>query len=174
MTAPFVIPTKLLDAHERMVDALIDGPIGGTITIVYPPTILPCPNCLPDPATGKSANIYKTGGPISFANHMVCPVCEGEGNSSVPHEDVINARIYLDPKTWVKTGVGTPIFEHPGDIVQMIGYMRDCVKVQNAMELVLIKEVTALSTPLRCKREGPPSPWGFRASRYFVQYLRRV
>ena len=38
-----------------------------------------CSNCEYDPISKLSANIYKIGGPASFTNNHICPVCMGMG-----------------------------------------------------------------------------------------------
>jgi hypothetical protein len=166
----FSIPDELIDCHEWMADAFIDD-LGKSVKLVYPPKQSECPNCKLDPATGRSSNIYKAGGPVSFRNHTVCPWCEGKGRGMLPASETIQLRIYWDQKSWTKiSGVD---FKNPEGLAMTIGYMNDYPKLERADNTLLDSHIENIKR-YQCVREGEAQPWGFRHNRYFIQFFRRV
>jgi len=165
----FTIPDSVIDAHEWVSDAFIDS-LGKTCILVYPPKITECPNCYYDPRSGRSSGVYRSGGPVSFANNTTCPWCGGEGRSSDNVTEDIKLRIYWTPKEW--QNIGVPI-DAADEMAQIIGYMSDLPKVEKATEIILNKDVQGIKQ-YRCQREGEAVPWGFRQTRYFVQFVKRI
>ena len=50
-----------------------------TATVVYPEKRERCGNCITNTIGGRSANFYRSGGPISFNRGSICPLCGGVG-----------------------------------------------------------------------------------------------
>lgn len=171
--ADFDIPESLIDEHEWMTDALIDGPTGQVCQLIYPQTtITECPNCIFDQSTGMSSNIYKDGGPYPFTNHTVCPMCNGIGRSSAEVTEDIRLRVYWQKSDWQKI-LGKEVFQDPRNYVMVIGYMTDLPKLEQANRVLVDSQVGAYRHWI-CERDGESSPWGFRHNRYFIQFLRRT
>lgn len=172
----FTVPSDLLDIHEWMVDGVIDGVLGTLCRLEYPPSDAECTNCLFDPSTGRSANIYKTGGPTPFANHTICPRCGGEGRLSSPESDEIRLRVYFGggevnaAMRQFKTLPASDI-NAPDGLVFVIGYMDDVTKFQRAVSIYANESVTQIN--IRCERFSEIIPWGFRKNRYFACMLKR-
>jgi hypothetical protein len=162
--ADFDIPTDLIREHEWMCDELIDGPTGTAIKLVYPKKKEECPNCLLDPATGRSMNIYKTGGPVSFPNHTTCPWCGGEGHRSASSTDNLRVRFYTNPKDWVPMDIKLATTD---GIAQMIGYMVHLPKVQRATEIIAYTTVEGINQ-YRYQPHSKALPHGFHHDRYFI------
>lgn len=173
----FSIPSEIIDEHEWISDWFIDGDFGSNCKIYYPPTDSECPNCLFDPQTGLSANIYKAGGPISFPNNTTCPWCNGEGRKTERSTDDIRLRVY-----WGSDGEFTSSkqfnqyikksgFDNPEGDVFIIGYMSDIQKFMRSDYIILYNN----SSPIeyKCNRISEPKPWGFRRNRYFSAFLKR-
>lgn len=164
----FLVPQELLDDYEWITDALIDAPMGHPCLLIYPPIASECTNCLFDIDSGHSANIYRTGGPIPFTNGTICPICGGIGQSLLPHEDTIRLRVYWSQKDWVKIQIPINL---PNDSAQIIGYITDLTKLEQANEIVLESNIPNRRWTM--KRSGQAVPWGLQR-RYFVQFLSRM
>jgi hypothetical protein len=166
----FSIPSEFLDEHEWIADAIIDGETGHDCTIYYPSKPTECDNCLLDPRTRRSTNIYKAGGPIPFENYTVCPRCGGAGRSQVQTSENIKLRIYWEPKDWIDIGVK---FDVAFGICMTIGYMSDLPKIEKAETILLNADLQGIRR-WTCKRAGEAVPHGFRQERYFIQYMERI
>lgn len=166
----FEIPTEILDEHEWLSDALIDGETGHSCRLYYPAYPTECDNCLLDPRTGKSSNIYKAGGPIPFQNFTICPRCGGSGRSSTKSTENVKLRIYWEPRDWIDIGVK---FNVAYGICMTIGYMTDLPKIEKAQQILLNADLAPIRRWL-CTRAGEAVPHGFRQNRYFIQYLERI
>jgi hypothetical protein len=170
----FSIPSALLDEHEWISDALIDGELGTVCTLIYPPTDSECPNCLFDPSTGRSANIYRTGGPIPFVNHTVCPWCGGEGRRSEPVTDSIRLRVYwggMEVNAAMRQFTKLANFDSPAGLLFVIGYMNDLPKFERS-DNILVNSAQTIDE-WKCSRASESVPWGFRKNRYFACMLKR-
>jgi hypothetical protein len=60
-----------------------------------------CSNCIYDPGLKKSANKYKTGGPIPFVLGQICPYCYGVGWSGEEKSEIVYLAIIADHKKWI-------------------------------------------------------------------------
>ena len=163
------LPASLVQEYQWTMDAFIDDTnIGHICSLVYPPRLEECPNCFLDAKTGRSINIYKSGGPAAFPNHTTCPWCNGEGRLRVPVEETIRLRVYYNPKDFIP---GLPV-EAKDAVVQVIGYLTDLPKLERATEVILDSNLQPLQR-IKCVRSGAAAPWGF-GQRYFAQLLRVV
>lgn len=171
----FSIPESLIDEHEWMSDALIDGPLGAVCTLYYPDLQTECPNCLFDPQANRSANIYRTGGPNPFPNDTLCPYCGGTGVSAQPVTDTMRVRAYWGgmevnaAMRQFQNMFNSKFVGSPDGVVFIIGYMNDAVKFQQCTSLVVNKP----NVQIRCERASDAIPWGFRHNRYFAAMLNR-
>ena len=169
-TLRFNIPDSVISLHEGMVDSLIEGPVGQLCELIYPSTKNSlCPNCIYSPRQKKSSSIYKTGGPVPFSKHTLCPWCGGSGKSSREITEEINLRAYWKQKDWLISG---PV-ENPDGAVMVIGYMHDLPKLEKADRILINKDVSAYRRWL-CERSGEAVPWGLSQDKYFAQMLQRV
>lgn len=166
----FDIPGEVIDIHEWVADEFIDGELGSTCTLIYPPAKNECDNCIYDPHTGRSSNVYKAGGPIPFTTHQTCPRCQGAGTLTVPATDSIRLRVYWEPSAWREIGVK---IADPQGWCMVIGYMEDLTKFERANTVLINDELKNIRNFL-CAREGEAQPWGFRRNRYFRQMMKRT
>jgi hypothetical protein len=164
------IPQSLLDEADWVIDSFIDS-LGKNCTLIYPPKVSECPNCIFDVNEQRSSNIYKDGGPYQFSAGSVCPMCGGEGRSTLPQEETIKLRVYWSPRDWIKLS-SPPIINIPNAVAQIIGYMNDLSKLERAESIVLDDGITSIRR-WTMKRSGQAIPWGFQR-RYFVQFLERI
>lgn len=173
----FSVSSEVLDEHEWVTDWFIDGELGSDCTIYYPPTDSECPNCLFDPTSGQSANIYKTGGPIEFQNHTLCPWCGGTGRKEAVESDSIRLRVY-----WSATGDFTNAKEFNASLraagfdkgegdAFVIGYFSDLPKFRRSNYILLYNSFSP--EEWKCHRSSEVKPWGFRKNRYFCCMIKR-
>ncbi len=166
----FDIPGEVLDMHEWVADEFIDGELGSTCTLVFPAKREECDNCIYDPYSKRSSNIYKTGGPISFANHGICPRCQGKGILELPYTETMRLRIYWDSSSWREIGI--KVADPQGRCI-VIGYMNQLANFERCNTVLLNNELKNIRN-FRAVREGEAQPWGFRQNRYFTQVMRRT
>lgn len=166
----FTIPTDFFKEHEWISDSLLDGTVSQLCRLVYPPEAVECSNCYLDPVTGRSSHKYKVGGPLSFDQHTICPLCNGEGRQNTEKYDDVRLRVYTTPKDF--QDIGIPIAS-PDGIVQVIGYMTDLPKIQQANKIITHIELQDMLR-LVCEKHSIAVPWGFLGNRYFIMYLKRV
>tara|TARA_R100000315_G_C5234802_1_gene146236 strand:- start:1258 stop:2784 length:1527 start_codon:yes stop_codon:yes gene_type:complete len=167
---PFTIPNEVISSHEHIVDSLISGNTGQNCQLIYPITKNSvCPNCIYSPRQKRSSNIYKTGGPVPFENHTICPWCGGEGRTNRAIKEDVRLRVYWTPRDWSITGA----VENPDTAVMIIGRMHDLPKIEKCDRILLNKDLSAYRKWV-CEREGEAVPWGLAQDKYFAQMLRRV
>ena len=164
----FEIPSLLIDEHEWLADSFIDGETGTDCTLVYPPSDTECPNCLFDPQTGESANIYKDGGPMPFTDHTTCPWCNGFGRGQTPVEESIRMRVYyggMEVNAAMRQfNMATQLAQDPDGLVFVIGYMNDRPSFERCDSIVI--------HDTKMSRKSKALPWGFRKNRYFAAMLK--
>lgn len=164
----FTVADGLLDDAEWSSDLFIDS-IGSNCKVVYPAVDSECYNCKIDPITGRSADIYKTGGPIPFPNFTICPVCQSQGRLTSESTETIKLRVYWDSRHWIQT----ESFVTGDGYGQIIGYMTDVVKLRRAKEILLYSDMRDV-TEIRCRLAGEIVPYGFRKNRYFLAFVKRL
>ncbi len=166
----FDIPSEIFDLHEWVADEFIDGELGSTCTLIFLAKREACDNCKFDPQTNRSSHIYKTGGPISFANYSTCPRCQGNGYLEVPQTESMRLRVYWESSAWREIGI--KVADPTGRCV-VIGYMANLAKFERANTVLLNDELKNIRNYV-CVRDGEAHPWGFRRDRYFQQVMVRT
>lgn len=68
-----------------------------------------CPNCIFDVNLKKSANKYKSGGPINFPLGQLCPYCNGVGYYGEETTKTIYLAIISDSKKWINPPINIAI-----------------------------------------------------------------
>ncbi len=124
--------------------------------LIYPQTKWTiCPNCKINPVTGKSSGEYNGTGPKPFTK-APCPVCQGEGKSSVPETEDIYLMVIWDYKKWFPIGFN---LQTPEGYVQTVSNITTMPKLKRAEKIILntnIEEYVRHSF----SREGEPNPCG--------------
>ena len=165
----FNIPSTIIDEYEWVADSFIDS-MGIPCKLVYPPKMSECTNCYIDNTTGRSSNIYKSGGPLPFQNHQICPLCEGRGRLSLEETDNITLRVYWTPKDWYNIGLK---IESPDGVAMTIGYINDLPKIERADYIILNSNLESIRQ-YKVRRMGEAVPFGLKQRRYFIQYVKRT
>ena len=165
----FSIPSDIFDLYEEVCNELIDNDnIGKACTLYYQPNITECPNCNFDSFTGKSANTYKTGGPLVFSQSL-CPWCNGEGTKEVEVTDSIRLRLYWSKKDWTKLGLNVTLAD--GDLMT-IGYIADLPKCYQAIYMRIITSQSHYGH-WDFVLAAEPFPHGFGKDKYFTAFWKR-
>jgi hypothetical protein len=163
------VPASLFTLYETIADDFINTDFGVNCKIYYHSKPIVCPNCIVDTMTQKSTGRYKSGGPISFTNGMICPVCNGDGYKDNEATDTIKMKIYFDAKYWKKI-TGNIISEDT--VAQGYGFMSDLPKLQQAKYITLDTDLTGYGL-FNVVLDGRPTPHGF-TNKYFLANFRNA
>lgn len=150
--------------HKDMIDALLNcsGCTVDCVVTLEGTKYTDCPNCKFDSINGKSANIYESGGPISFS-HGVCPYCNGDGRTSSQATENVCLMAIWDSKKWI---VNSP--EKTANIaVQTMSKIDTYPTLKRATRLTIDSSLTPYGAP-DYTRQGEPQPLGFGASNYII------
>lgn len=60
-----------------------------------------CNNCVFDPVSNKSSNVYNDVGPNPFSENSICPVCLGMGQIATEAQETINMAVIFNSKHWL-------------------------------------------------------------------------
>jgi len=163
------IPDSVWSAYEGMADDFINSNFGVNCTLMYPSKMEACSNCTYDPIGKKSANRYKSGGPMPF-RFGTCPTCGGSGHKEVEQTEVIVMRVYYDSKEWMKIA---NIASSPDDDALVVGFMTDMNKFIRANFIITDSDLQGRQT-WKFQKSSSPIPHGFRHYRYFAGMLKRI
>jgi len=163
------IPDGMMDKYYEACDFFIDNDyIGRACSLVYPPKRIPCNNCIVKPVGASTTNVYRHGGPAPFP-FGDCPLCGGNGYSEIEVTDTIRMRVYWNRSEWIR--IANNINIDDAEAIG-IGYMTDLPKLQRAIEILLVKDMTA--EQYRTVLAGQPLPWGFGKGRYFAALFKEA
>lgn len=158
MSNPFsgIITPALKKLYTNAVNAMLASD-GMTVlcTLVYPSKIESCPNCEINPATKRSAGIYKSGGPLPFDGGL-CGYCSGEGKKETPQTEPVYLLIVWDYKEWMKAGFHV---QNPAGYAMSLSNIDLLPKIKRAKEIILKSDIEVY-TRHRFAREGEPNPLG--------------
>lgn len=151
-----IIPQSLLDLYHSTVTDFNNINFGVNCKLYYPSKPLVCPNCYQDTMTNRSTGIYKSGGPVSFTDGMICPVCNGEGFKSNEVSDTIKMRVYYEKAKWIKIADNINSTE---TIAQIFGKREDTSKVMQAEYILLHSDSPELGR-METVLDGKIYPYG--------------
>ena len=141
-----------------------------TCTLVYPPKLVDCPNCIYDPIGKKSSNHYQAGGPVQFSFGL-CPVCGGQGKREESVSEQIQLNLYWTPKQWKELAQRVVV---PENVFLIKGFMSDYPKVQKCQYL-LIQNNLANNIEFKAVKYGEPIDiYNIVQARYFCQFWQRA
>lgn len=156
------IPDNVFDAYNEGVQAMMTA-FAVNCTLEYPPTKTECPNCYINPITGRSSNIYKSGGPESFTD-SICPYCDGAGYAETIITEDIKLRCYYSKKEWQKIGLDLRV--KAGGVVTY-GYIADMAKCLRANKIIMNTDISGYGLQYYVL-DGNPIPHGFKHNKYFI------
>ena len=129
-----------------------------------------CNNCLYDPISKLSANLYKNGGPVVFTNNHICPVCMGMGIVKSDSSEILYMAAIFDSKYFVNWS--TEAAHIPGGMVQTICLLSYLPKIRNANEIVFDTNIENYGN-YSYERAGDPMPAGLGDNRYIITMWKR-
>jgi len=123
-----------------------------------------CPNCIFDAQSNKSANIYKSGGPVFFSENRICPYCHGSGfyGKEVKEENIFLAIIW-ESKKWIN--IKSEI-NNPEDYVQTICNKNLLDKLQSANYIIIENQ--------KFQIDGKPSYAGLGDNNYLITMWKKI
>jgi len=176
MSNPFsgIITSEFKTLYTNAIDALLeDDACMVQCTLVYEGSkFTDCPNCIFDPVTGKSSNIYVSGGPLEF-HTGICPYCGGMGRI----EDKQTESIYLLPlwnyRDWIGWA-GTAEGSRAADgMIQTISKMSTITSIKRAKEVIINTALTQY-TNHTFTRASEPNPCGLGNDAYIFTMWKRA
>jgi hypothetical protein len=130
-----------------------------------------CPNCIFDPIQGRSSNMYNGSGPAAFANHSICPVCNGNGLIDMTASETVYLALIFDSKYWFNWNSKT--VNIPNNMAQSICNINLLPKLQNAKEIILDTTTSAYGDR-RYTRVNEPEICGLGNNRYIITMWEKI
>lgn len=174
-TNPFsgIITAEHKALFNNMIDAVLeDTALTVPCTIIYGDTnSVPCENCIYDPLTGHSANIYRVGGPVSFESGQICPWCHGEGlKVTEATETGIYLGVLWNYKDWMYFDPNT---RSPLGTVQTMCAMSLYPKLKQAKSIIFNSGLEEY-VHHRFMRDSEPTPAGFGDDAYIFTFWKKA
>ena len=130
-----------------------------------------CNNCIYDPISQLSANIYNSTGPNPFAEGSICPVCMGNGSTRNDKSatTIIHLAVLFDSKYFIKSSKYLNI---PDGMVQTICLTQHLPEIRNANEMIMDTNIESYGN-YTYERAGDPEPVGLGDHRYIITMWKR-
>lgn len=126
-------------AGEAFTDVLNNN--GTTCLLYFQGLVQPCVNCQFDPIGKKSANRWRTGGPLSFPDGTICPQCGGAGTTVTEYTDSIKLTIDHNLSgSRAKYITSMPNIRNPESIIRTRGFIEDIPKIQKTIQMMINDE----------------------------------
>lgn len=129
-----------------------------------------CYNCEFDPISQKSANMPKSGGPVPFARHTTCPVCNGFGYIDTASDETVYLGIIFDSKYWLNWDSKT--MRIPDGMVQSLSKIDILPKLKNCKEMIMDTDISNYEN-YRYTLAGDPQPAGLGSNDYIICMWQR-
>lgn len=139
-----------------------------------------CPNCIFDPITNRSRNIYQTNppGPIPFS-HGQCPYCHGWGIPNDESSQQVNLLIIWHYKDFIGFSVDWN-FVKDNTLFTPFGHIqtvssKDYFDVLRSAREILVN--TTVQNPIvahRFSRVGEPNPIGLDSNTHIITTWKRM
>jgi hypothetical protein len=172
----FSIDNSTKDVIAQALDDILantaDGGLGKTCLLVYPPRLVPCGNCVPDPFSGTSSSRPRAGAPNKFLPGQTCPMCGGKGNIEQEVSEQLTLKCNWDIRSFIKL-IKNLDLRVPYSILETKGFMTDLPKVLKANYIVVNLPIAPFIRQ-RFKMIGEPGdPSNIIQGRYFVAIWER-
>lgn len=129
--------------------------LGKNCTIVYPGKWESCTNCNYDAIGKKSANRWRSGGPMPFPNGSICPLCNGVGGRRFEEQtETVRLLVVFEPHKFFYPIENLEVTV-PFSVCQTKGYVSDLVKLQKADRIVIETPLSPF-VKLTYRRDGEP------------------
>lgn len=167
-----IITNDLKNLYKSFIDELFrNGSLSLPCKLIYEGSVFnECTNCEVDPISHKSSNLYKTGGPISFADGQICPYCRGLGGTYTEASDTKDLLVMFDYKYWINFNSKV---HSPDGLVQTISKLEDYTKIKNCNKIIIDTNIQNY-TESYYQRNSEPQPCGFGDSSYFFTFWKKI
>lgn len=131
-----------------------------------------CNNCIYDPITKLSANLYNGTGPNPFADGTICPVCVGNGitDSEVTiTSKIFNLAVIFDSKYFLNTN---KLINIPQGNIQTLCSIHLMPHIRSANDMIVDTKIQNYADYIY-ERESDPEPAGLGDSRYIITMWRK-
>ena len=126
-----------------------------------------CSNCVFDPISKRSANLYNGTGPDAFYEGQICPVCQGFGLVESDSSQSVNIAVIFDSKYFINAGPkGVNI---PDGTIQTLCASSYMNSIKNCSELT----ATVQNMLYTYKRISEPQPMGFGNTNFIMTMWQR-
>lgn len=177
MNNPFsnIISSELKTLYKSAIDSILEQnglAVPCTIKYVGAASEIKCNNCIFDPISGLSANIYNGTGPAFFPEGSVCPICMGNGvtGSTLSSSETIPLAIIFDSKHWLNWS--SKSLHITDGMVQIICKIEYLPKLRNASELIIDTNISPYGDYVY-ERANDPEPVGLGDHSYIVSMWTR-
>lgn len=132
-----------------------------------------CNNCVYDPISKLSANIYNGTGPNPFPDGGVCPVCMGNGVANIDtavETTTVYLAVILTPKDFFP--INNQIVNMTDGEIQTICHVKLAPQLRNCIGLTLQTDIDNYGG-YTYERASDPTPAGFGSHRYIITMWKR-
>lgn len=167
-----IISNDLKNLYKTFIDELLrNSSLSLPCKLIYEgSSFTPCSNCEFDTLTKKSSNMYKTNGPLPFADGQICPYCRGLGGTYTESYDTKDLLVLFDYKYWVNFNSKV---HSPDGLVQTISKLADYPKLKHCHKIIIDTDIQNY-TESYYQRNSEPQPAGFGESSYFFTYWKKI
>jgi hypothetical protein len=168
----------ITSAHKQLFNDMINALLENTALtvpcrLVFENTKLQdCPNCIYDPISRKSSNLYQTGGPIPFANGQICPYCIGNGSLSFSNDQDLYLGI-IKPGFFNMASLDLESVNFVDGKIQSLCEITYYAKIKNASYIIIDTNITDL-TINKYIRYRDPIPVGFGDNNFIITTWQSV
>lgn len=129
-----------------------------------------CPNCIFDPNLKKSANKYKSGGPVSFTLGKICPYCNGAGYYGETNTETGYLAIIWDYKKWINAPIN---IGEPDGMIQTICDKTYLSSIRQCKDIT-VKYPGSQNKQHKFQLYGEPNPAGLGDNNYIFCMWKKV
>lgn len=164
----FTLSPEIKDFAAQIFDDLINE-LAKPCKVVYPPKMIPCAHCAPDPTGKKSSGFWRDGTRIKG----VCPYCSGNYFKAEEISETLYFLTEVRQDKFEKFPFNVPIRE-AGGMLQIKGYMNDLPAITQCEYLIHDLNMAPFIQQ-KYKMYGEPiSPSNIVKNRYFICLFERV
>ena len=131
-----------------------------------------CSNCHFDPLNRRSANRYRTGGPVAFVTGTTCPTCNGLGLISTRSSTTFNMAVLWNPARSKFIDLGVK-FDESKVYAQSICAAHHYTSLERSESAILDTGFAGYGNQLY-QRDGDPTPYKLGHKTYIVTMWSRV
>lgn len=167
-----IISQQFKDIYKTFIDEMLrENALSVKCKLIYEGSVFnECINCVIDPISHKSANLYKSGGPLVFADGQICPYCRGLGGIYQESFDLSNFLVVFDYKYWINFNSK---IHSPEGLVQTISKFEDYQKIKSCNKIIIDTSIQNY-TESYFQRNSEPEPCGLGENAYVFTFWKKI